>query len=940
MFKNMWGILMKEYRGSEWRKWDLHVHTPASYQHNFRFSDEEEKEKYNGDIWEKYIDELEKIQHVAVIGITDYFSIEGYKKILEYRKKGRLQNFYLILPNIEFRLDKFLSSRKDEQPKRLNYHVIFSNEIDPEIIEKEFLEELHIKTPNGEVRKLTRRNIEEIGRILKKQHDKFKNYSDYFVGCMNITVSLDEIIKVLKEKESIFGGKYLLVLPEERWCLMDWDGQDHLTRKELLVKSHAIFSANPNTRDWALGKKHKNPKDFIDEFGSLKPCIHGSDAHSFDKLCKPDNNRFCWIKADPTFEGLKQIIYEPEERVRIQEDNPEPRKNIYTLSYIKISNSKISDELEIEELEIPLNPNLVTVIGGKGSGKTALLDLIANCFEDRCKRSGIDKNSFVQRIEEQKPDLTVEISFIGDDVENFSKKLIEEKFFQHSKITYLPQGKIEEYSEDREKLHEKIKEIIFSNKDVMDSEYKQKFEKLLEEIDILKKDIEDLNSEIYKLEIDTDPEKVKDIENKKSIKIGELKDKENKLQDIIKKIGEDSENKVKNLRKEEAALRSRHSKLETIKNDLLKLQDKIENFLVINSEIDKLNSNFRELNIPVNISHIDLKSYLDKINETMGIVQSEINNVVGQINSIKEDLNKLLGIEKEHDTLLNEINNINDEIELLDDKLKEINEKKEKIKKLDEERKDKYIKFIQKHIELKDVYKKIIEVFSNGKDDILNNIDFKSNIFFDRSKFEDVGEDILDGRKVTLEQISNLAEKLYEIISSDDIEKLPSKIEDYINEAFKFKQFLKKTRTNLDFYNWVFGNYFSLSTEIFFNGTPMDKLSIGQKGTVLLKIFLAEGDHPLIIDQPEDNLDNKFIYETLVNAFREAKKKRQIIISTHNANLVVNTDAEQVIVAEFKNNKISYRWGSIENEQIRKDITKLLEGGEEAFKKREEKYGI
>lgn len=115
---------------------------------------------------------------------------------------------------------------------------------------------------------------------------------------------------------------------------------------------------------------------------------------------------------------------------------------------------------------------------------------------------------------------------------------------------------------------------------------------------------------------------------------------------------------------------------------------------------------------------------------------------------------------------------------------------------------------------------------------------------------------------------------------------------------------------------------------------------MGQKGTVLLKILLAEGDHPLIIDQPEENLDNKFVYEALVDAFREAKKKRQIIVATHNANLVVNTDAEQVIVAEFDSNKISYRWGSIENPGIREDITRLLEGGKEAFIRREMKYGI
>lgn len=120
----------------------------------------------------------------------------------------------------------------------------------------------------------------------------------------------------------------------------------------------------------------------------------------------------------------------------------------------------------------------------------------------------------------------------------------------------------------------------------------------------------------------------------------------------------------------------------------------------------------------------------------------------------------------------------------------------------------------------------------------------------------------------------------------------------------------------------------------------MDKLSMGQKGIVLLKLELAEGDHPLIVDQPEENLDNKYIYEELVGALREAKKNRQVIIATNNANLVVNTDAEQVIAAEFENNIISYKSGPLESPQMRDFIIPVLEGGEAAFKKRERKYGI
>jgi len=110
--------------GSIWRKWDLHVHTPASYQHNFIFSGEEEKEKYGGNIWEKYVNELEKIKDIAVIGITDYFSIKGYQKLLEYRQKGRLKKFDLLLPNIEFRVGIITNKNN-----RLNLHIIFSDSI-------------------------------------------------------------------------------------------------------------------------------------------------------------------------------------------------------------------------------------------------------------------------------------------------------------------------------------------------------------------------------------------------------------------------------------------------------------------------------------------------------------------------------------------------------------------------------------------------------------------------------------------------------------------------------------------------------------------------------------------------------------------------------------------------------------------------------------------
>ena len=919
-------------RGSEWRKWDLHVHTPESFHNEFKLLNEE-TEKYHNDIWEKYIDELEKVSDISAIGITDYFSIDGYKKALKYKEKGRLQKFELILPNIEFRLDRFVAGKK------LNYHLIFSNEIQIDKIEEEFLEGLSIKTPTGESRKLTKHNIEAIGKILKQQHEPFRNKSDYVIGCDNITVSLDEIIETLEKNGQLFEGKYLLVLEEEGWDSINWDGQDHLTRKVILFKSHAIFSSNTNTRKWALGEKDSSRNDFISEFGSLKPCIHGSDAHCFEKLCKPDGDRFCWVKADLSFEGLKQIIYEPEERVRIQPENPEPLKNIYTLDSIKIQNSCISNELSMEEQEIPLNTNLIAVTGGKGSGKTALLDLVANCFEDRCKRSGEDRNSFIQRIEDQKQDLEVEIGFIGECIEKFSKKLFEGKFFQDSKVTYLPQGKIEEFSGDRQKLDKKIEEIIFCNKDVIGGGYKQKFDKIRDEIGETTKQIDEINREIYKLEEETKEKIETEITSIKRIKEGELKDKGDKLRRLTESMEEGIKESTEKLKREETEFRIKHSKFEDIKTDLRQFKDKLQELLNdSNNTINELNHELSELTINQTIPQLDFKPQLDVIKKALELIPQSIEDAKRQIEEKEKQLSQLSGVEKAQAELLKEIESIKAFIESFEKQLKELVEKKEEIKSLEIERMKKYKILLSKYWEWQGYYRDVIQVFSIGRSEIMSGINFKPRIYFDKETFVKFGSEILDQRKITLDEIKKYSESLEKAITKDTQEELSEVLEEFIKKLFENKKFLK--RTSYDFYKWAFDNYFSLSAEIYFNGISIDKLSMGQKGIVLLKLFLAEGDYPLIMDQLEESLDNKFIYSELVKVLREAKKVRQIIIATNNANLVVNTDAEQIIVAEYENNKICYKSGTLEDSETRKDIMQILEGGEEAFIKREQKYGI
>ncbi|MFQ5981539.1 MAG: TrlF family AAA-like ATPase [Candidatus Heimdallarchaeota archaeon] len=768
---------------------------------------------------------------------------------------------------------------------------------------------------------LTRANIEEVGRHLKDSDQDLQGKSDFKTGCIHISIPLDNIISVLKKQKQLFEGRYILVLPDDSWSEINWRSHGRTKRAELYAKSHAMFASNPNTINWALGKLEQGPQNLPPEFRSFKPCFHGSDSHDFERLCKPDLDRFCWIKADRTFEGLKQVIYEPEERVRIQTDNPEPRKNIWTLSSTKISNSQINRDLAIAEQEILLNRNLLAVIGGKGTGKTALLELIAHCFEERRKSGGKDKNSFIQRIEDEKSDLAISIDFLEE--EQFSKEIGEPEFFLKSKTTYLPQGRIEAYSGNRQKLHGIITDTIFYDRRIRETPLKEKYEHLQKQVESLGEKLRTLTAQIIALEDQVDPSLRSQIEKAWKFSEGARRNKLFELGELEKELKTDLRSKVKELRLEETKLVSNERKLREVLgrlNDYLKY---IEEMRSRETEILKLAQDLQRFDIHVQIPSLQFEFHQSAANEALKAIEDKLTAIQIKVIEQRSAISQLAGFEEEYDNLRKEISKIEAKIEDLAAKRKELDKKTKMLTNLEGERIDIFILLMKRLCDLKAAYEEIIKKFSKGKDEILRNIDFQPIIVFDEEKFVFKGEDILDGRAYSRHQLLGLARKLKKIL--DDSEAIESKAKAFLRTITKIKSHLKKTRSSLDFYNWIFSRYFSLSTDIFFKKTHMDNLSIGQKGTVLLKILLAESDHPLILDQPEENLDNKFIYEDLVKAIRQAKKNRQILIATHNANLVVNTDAEQVIIADFQNKVISYNTGT---------------GGKEAFKKREEKYEI
>lgn len=122
-------------------------------------------------------------------------------------------------------------------------------------------------------------------------------------------------------------------------------------------------------------------------------------------------------------------------------------------------------------------------------------------------------------------------------------------------------------------------------------------------------------------------------------------------------------------------------------------------------------------------------------------------------------------------------------------------------------------------------------------------------------------------------------------------------------------------------------------------GSMSGALSEGQRNTVLLNLMLARGEGPIVIDQPEDELDSSFIYRTLVRDLRATKSKRQLIVATHNANLPVNADAEQIYALEARDGRGKCRaQGGLDRKGVAEAVLDIMEGSEQAFKQRSEKY--
>jgi len=117
--------------------------------------------------------------------------------------------------------------------------------------------------------------------------------------------------------------------------------------------------------------------------------------------------------------------------------------------------------------------------------------------------------------------------------------------------------------------------------------------------------------------------------------------------------------------------------------------------------------------------------------------------------------------------------------------------------------------------------------------------------------------------------------------------------------------------------------------------------SAGQKTSTILTFILSHGTTPLILDQPEDDLDNHLVYGLIVDRLRESKEKRQIIVVTHNANIPVNGDAEYILAMDSESKQLNVlHEGTIEEKEIKREICDVMEGGVQAFRLRSQRYNL
>lgn len=962
-------------RGSEWRKWDLHVHTPGTKLNNeYKFSklDQEERNRAN-ELYEKYKNMPVDIQvneqrakewlfwvdtihnsDISVVGVTDYYSLENfflackfyniYKKIESVHENESV----VFFPNLEFRTN----DRMNKDPKDYNYvnaHILFTPEITVDKWEM-LKHNLKIKKSTGVEGAYTLADIKDSA------------------SADGATIPKDNIIEALK---IVFGDNY------KNSCVLIVSGRKDgisMGEKGGGLKTDNIFDEYVDMFDGIFSMSAGDIRHWLksDDTRGAKPCFGGSDAHSFGdlkkKLGKQGEDGSCiwkttWIKADPTFEGFLQVFIEPGERVKIQETEPDFKRDYAWIKEVSFKNNEMFPE------NLPLNKNLNSVIGSRSSGKSALLGYIAlaNGVED---------------IENVAPGISMEkaremgCSIEWADQEGKNDESNTEVEISR-KIVYIPQNKLFNIASNPKEVTKLIKDSVSDsyrqNISILrehEREYRNSLSSMIDDYFNLEKEIQDLIGERGNYA------DINALQNS-------YKESSEKLHDLQEGVGIDDE--------EKNVIGELNQKIASLESEILKYEGYLaeSSGIIFNEHLFDSSIGIQGKCNPAALEEI--KGHVSPIKQQIVNLVAEINEKYKEINESK--LRDLFNDEREARENLEPLNEKAEQSQALIDATKECDEIAQRIKDVEDietsigNLKNRQLSIlddivnVQKSnnvalegIEECEVGDALIEVVMGYPKDYYNSIEQyvnqksvskvnnyvsecnKSEVYEGEYDFSASGQiDIKKLSEVISGDIKRFIEKQGNSVNGDVVTLKGKPAHDETLLQSFIKQVLcypREVRLVATYDRDKIGGY------------EESTMTPGKQAVFALELILSKHDSewPLLIDQPEDDLDSRSIYDSIVPKIRELKKRRQIIMVSHDANMVVGSDSEEVIIVnrhgKDRKNKderyFDYLSGSLENtmlfddsieetllsQGVREHCCVILDGGEEAFAKRKSKYNI
>ena len=965
--------------GSIWRRWNPHIHAPGTLR-NDQFQDD----------WEGYLSAIENASPtVQALGITDYASIECYKKVVHHHAFGRMPSVNLIFPNIEFR---FAVETKD---RGINLHLLFCPD-DSDHVERI---EHALTALTFEYRQqpfhCTPADLMRLGRT--HNPNLTDDESARSEGANQFKIEMSNLKQLFRQNKWVANNCLVGVAAKstDGTASLQADAAFAAMRQDIESFSHVIINSNPKTREFWLTAT----PEFRKSHGGPKPVLHGCDAHSVKKTCLPDENRYCWIRGNPTFDSLRQTLLEPDQRVWLGESPPDGHDLSHCISSIQPINTGW-----INSPQIPLNNGLVAIIGARGSGKTALADILAIGAD---VLSPLDlASSFIHRASRPDNHLTdSKVRLRWGDGSEVTRELAPRFPDQEPEaIRYLSQQFVEQLCSAEgvaNELRTEIERVVFAETDSETRLNAQDFPELadihLDPIrrrrDLLKETIQSTSTQITLEE--ALQRRVPELQKEREQRSKAIDRNKRSMSNLIPPGGHERAKRLEELTTAVTAASTNVEKLNRAKLSLQQLQTEVETLskTKLPEMLQELKDAFEETGLSTQQWEIFRLRFSGNIPATIAARRDELEKQISTLNNgtgtplAPEDplsnwpLKKLIeerdktriavGIDATKQKLFTQLQTALTNDEKLQSsseaELKHALGATERRQAHIESRRKLYVQVFQTYLdEQKDLENLYAPLQNNLKEatGTLKRLRLSVSRELDLNKWVEAGEDLLDLRKEsklrgrgtllkeaetkllpawrtgTAEKVGESMHSFIEEFRDDLLKSMPSTVEQ--DDVSEWKQKIATWLYSTDHVEMRYG--------ITYDNVAIEQLSPGTRGIVLLLLYLVIDKHdqrPLVIDQPEENLDPKSVFEELVPHFRLARQRRQVVIVTHNANLVVNTDADQVIVASSTPNPtgeglptIDYQCGALEDPDIRKSVCEILEGGEEAFQERERRYRL